>query len=166
MDWLKQALPEAIGGLIVVLIVSFVGWLWRRSRQVLRFSDRKVLITKPRHNDKVLRKIVCEGTYPKHLENADFWIVVVPFNLPNYHPQPGPVAKSKNGKWQGISYIGSSDQQNIVETFTINIIQTTPEATEAFQKYLQDGAITKQWYGLDALPQGCTMQDSVTVIRK
>lgn len=33
MDWLVQALPEAIGGLIVIAVVSAIGWLWRRSRR-------------------------------------------------------------------------------------------------------------------------------------
>jgi hypothetical protein len=33
MDWLVQAFPEAIGGLIVIAVVSAIGWLWRRSRR-------------------------------------------------------------------------------------------------------------------------------------
>ena len=47
MDWLVQAFPEAIGGLIVIAVVSAIGWLWRRSRRTHQRSEPRSQITEP-----------------------------------------------------------------------------------------------------------------------
>ena len=163
MSILKMSLPNIIGGLTVVAIVSIAGWTWHTYWPQRPDSS---IISEPKDGDRVKHIQSLTGWYSENEEESDLWIVVQPVQSPNYHPQPGPITKDKNGTWKAVSYLGKSASENIGEEFNIFLISASPEASKRFSEYLAFSADTKKWVGLERLPNGATSLYSIRVFRE
>lgn len=155
--WLLGILGAVIAGIVVYWIT--VGF-------PLPNQNHEPGISKPKSDDRVACRETVEGWYGESESNSDLWIVIQPVESPNYHPQPGPLPKNKNGKWQGIVQFGVSDKENIGEEFLVFIVQANSSASQIFSDYIRDSNKNKQWDGLSTLPYGAVPFDSVKVVRK
>jgi len=123
-------------------------------------------ISNPVNGARVICREIVEGRYGDSEASSDLWIVVQPVHSPNYHPQPGPLPKSKNGKWQGIAQFGICGKEDVGEEFLVYIVQANSSASQMFSNYLIDSAKKQQWNGLPTLPAGAVPFDSVKIVRK
>ena len=155
--WLLGTLGAVIAGIIVY---------WATVGFPLLNQTHEPGIIKPEDGDRVTCRETVEGWYSEVEANSDLWIVVQPVESPNYHPQPGPLPKNKNGKWQGIAQFGVSDKENIGEEFLVFIVQASSTVSQIFSNYIEDSNQKKQWNGLPTLPNGAVPFDSVKLIRK
>ena len=163
MEVFKKSLPNIIGGLAVVLILSVAGWMWSHYKS----ADKNVTeIIAPREGASVPHMAQLSGVYSESYKNHELWIVVQPVQSPAYHPQTSKIPKQSNNKWKAVAYVGRSAKHNIGEEFIIHLVSATTSASSNFNAYLIESAKRKSWVGLDLLPNGATVIDSVSVIRK
>ena len=155
--WFLGIIGAVIAGIIVYWVT--VGF-------AIPDQNHEPGISKPKDDDRVSCKETIEGWYGESESNSDLWIAIQPVESSNYHVQPGPLPKNKNGKWQGVAQFGVSDKENVGEEFLVFIVQANSSASQIFQSYIRDSNMKKQWNGLPTLPNGALPFDSVKVVRK
>ncbi|MEA1900397.1 MAG: hypothetical protein U9N47_06510 [Thermodesulfobacteriota bacterium] len=104
-----MSLPNFLGGLSVVIIVSLVTWGWQHFKKE---EPKLPGIYELTDGDFVSHKTSVQGWYSEAEANVDLWLVVQPVESPHYHPQPGPIPKDQDGQWRGIAYLGASPEKN------------------------------------------------------
>ncbi len=163
MSILKMSLPNFLGGLGVVVIVSLVtvGWQYFKEDE-----PKSPGIYEPKNDERVSHKTPVQGWYNKTEANVNLWLVVQPVESPHYHPQPGPVPIDNDGQWRGIVYLGESPRKNVGEEFLLFLIAANPDISQVFTDYLENSASQNRWIGLQTLPHGSTTIDSVRLVRR
>jgi len=162
MKTVKKWMFNLFVGLSVAIIVSLVSWGWKNIRE----TPKQAGIYEPVNEARVNHKVMVQGWYSEKEAHSDIWLVVQPVESSQYHPQPGPLPKDKDGQWRGIAYVGTPSRQNTGEAFLVYMVTAKPEASQNFAQYLQDSASRNEWSGLQNLPPGATSIDSIRVIRK
>ena len=104
------------------------------------------------------------GTSQKFPERQAIWIVVNPHVAGRYYPQNVPADVQANGDWTSFTYIGIEEEVN--RKFYIIAVLADKRAQDAFNAYLIQAKDTGIWSGLERLPEGATIYDSITVTRK
>jgi len=77
----RLTLPNFLGGLAVVVVVSLSGWFWAHYSG----SSTTTSITSPKKDESVPHMTQIDGRYSSIHKNLDLWIVVQPVNAPAYH---------------------------------------------------------------------------------
>ncbi len=161
MNVFRQSLPNIIGGLAVVLIMSIVGWFWSQSDSD---ATNETIITFPKEGASVSRMAQFSGVYSNTYNEQDLWLVVQPVLSPTYHPQRSKIPKSNNN-WKAVAYVGESEKHNIGEEFIVHLVSATTSASSKFKEYLVESAKRKSWVGLEDLPNGAIALYSISITR-
>jgi hypothetical protein len=125
----------------------------------------KVKIEYPIPESKVPFAERIQGTSQLLPENQKIWIVIFPLAANSYYPQDRYADVQPDGKWQTVAYIGIKDQ-NIGEVFDVIAVLVDSDAFELFKRYSKESKEKQEWVGLENLPDGATVYDRITVVRK
>ena len=104
------------------------------------------------------------GTSQKIPEGQAIWIIVYPYLVDRYYPQNNSADVQANGDWTSLTSIGIEEEVN--RKFDIIAVLADKRAQDAFNAYLIQANDTDTWPGLERLPEGATIYDSITVTRK
>lgn len=99
-------------------------------------------------------------------DGVEFWVVVQPLLAPQYHPQPGPVARSADGQFLSVAYFGESALKASGEKFILLIVSASSTGGQAFRNYLSQAKSRGTYPGLPGLPAGTQPTAQITVVRK
>jgi len=94
------------------------------------------------------------------------WIVVFAHRFPRFHPQTEPARKVATGRWVVTAYVGKSPEEDIGGKFDLLLVLADSSASSQFRSYLDKAAQKQNWPGLDRLPDGAHIVQTVTVFRK
>jgi len=124
-----------------------------------------VAITQP-HAGPVPLQVVVRGTYADLSRNQYTWLLVYPHETNSYYPQRPSISLFENGEWQGQVLIGREGEQDVGKTFDIIIALAGADAHHQLEQYMEQGALSGDYCGLDTLPDEVRLYDRVTVIRE
>jgi len=163
MEILKQSLPNILGGLAVIAIVSAAGWVWSQYRT--KSIDTSEIIS-PSDGEGVVHMAQVSGTFSEADANNDLWLVVQPVQDPQYYPQSSGILKQTNQNWRSVAYIGRSPEHNIGEAFIIHLVAISDASSQVFAEYLKKFRGIQERAGLDNLPEETIVLHSISVVRK
>nr|VFK58081.1 MAG: hypothetical protein BECKUNK1418G_GA0071005_10025 [Candidatus Kentron sp. UNK]VFK68242.1 MAG: hypothetical protein BECKUNK1418H_GA0071006_10015 [Candidatus Kentron sp. UNK] len=131
----------------------------------------KAVITSHRENQKVTTPEYLEGECKNIPKGTYLWIVVRPKFTQSYHPQSnrpdhGPMSNGCDGAWEGIAYIGASQQTDINGRFEILLVGVDIKGSTIMRNYLIKAHHTNRWHGFRQLPEGARIYQKITVIRR
>ena len=148
---------------LILLIANFGGLGWRYWR-----PTTEVEITYPDNGATVETREMVRGTSQKIPEGQAIWIMEYPITpqylIGRYYPQDNPADVQANGDWVSLTYIGIDEDVNC--KFDIIAVLVDKRAQDAFNAYLTESEYKKTWPGLERLPEGVTIYDRITVMRK
>lgn len=102
-----------------------------------------------------------EGTAKNVPEEKAVWIVVYPHTAVKYYPIKE--ARIQNEKWELPAQFGESKDTDT--EFDIIALLANEQAQDEFATYLEECEQSKSWPGIDELPEGVEIYDTVTVTR-
>ena len=117
-------------------------------------------ITTPATNTQVENSIFVKGTAQNvGGEQYYLWLVLFDYNANRHYPYHGPVVVSSDGLWEMTAFFGSSGR------YDITALAADKNANEVFLLYQATSESSGDSPGLPAIPSGCVMLASVTVLR-
>lgn len=156
--------PRRISTWTIMMSVSLILLLANLGVFGWRYLSPKVEITYPYDGDTVEIREMVRGTAQKIPKGQAIWIMVNPHVAGRYYPQNVPADVQANGDWTSLTYIGIEEVVN--RKFYIIAVLADKRAQDAFNAYLKQAKDTKTWPGLERLPEGTTIYDRITVMRK
>nr|VFJ64126.1 MAG: Sulfatase-modifying factor enzyme 1 [Candidatus Kentron sp. FW] len=131
----------------------------------------KAQITSLKGNERVTTPEHLKGKCKNVPEGTYLWILARPKFAQNYHPQSnqsdsGPISNGCNGTWEGITHLGASVRNDINRKFEILLVGTDIKGSDIMQNYLKKANRTNRWVGIGQLPEGTTIYQKLTVIRR
>nr|VFJ49871.1 MAG: hypothetical protein BECKDK2373C_GA0170839_10279 [Candidatus Kentron sp. DK] len=134
-------------------------------------EEGEARITSHEKNQRVTTPEYLEGECNNVPEGTYLWVVVRPKFTQNYHPQSnqpdsGPISNGCDGDWEGIAYIGAGPETDINGRFEILLVGVDIKGSTIMQSYLNKAHQTHNWHGISRLPEGATIYQKMTVIRR
>nr|VFJ62883.1 MAG: Formylglycine-generating enzyme, required for sulfatase activity, contains SUMF1/FGE domain [Candidatus Kentron sp. FW] len=131
----------------------------------------KAQITSLKGNERVTTPEHLKGECENVPEGTYLWILARPKFAQNYHPQSnqpdsGPISNGCDGTWEGITHLGASVRGDINRKFEILLVGTDIKGSDIMQNYLKKASRTNRWVGIGQLPEGTTIYQKLTVIRR
>jgi hypothetical protein len=123
-----------------------------------------VKITQPIEQAKVEQTEMVKGTSQMIPNGQVVWVVVFVHSVGRYYPQNNPADIEPSGDWASITYIGVPSDIGL--KFDLIAVLADQQAQNAFNKYLVDARDKNDYPGLARLPNGATIYDRISVIRK
>jgi TIR domain-containing protein len=129
-------------------VISLAEVLLKRFREyqthLLASPDLSGTILVPGEREKVTNRTVAAGELSGLPSLLDCWVVVEASG--KWHPQ---IHIQREHHWRGFIRIGRKEKDTDKGTeFEVHLMAVTPEVTNAFQRYLEDGQKRSMWRGL------------------
>ncbi|HEX8138348.1 MAG TPA: hypothetical protein VF544_12220 [Pyrinomonadaceae bacterium] len=121
-------------------------------------------IKQPLEDSKVEQTEMVRGTAQNIPNGQVLWIVVFVPKVGRYYPQNNPADIQANGDWSSVTYLGVAADVGL--KFDLIAVLADNQAQSAFKKYLIDARDKNNYPGLANVPNGATIYDRVSVIRK
>lgn len=119
----------------------------------------EIKITYPLNTAEIQERI--EGTAKNVPEGKEVWIVIYPHTAVKYYPIKE--VSIQNEKWELPAQFGESKDTDT--EFDIIALLANEQAQDEFTTYLEECEKSKSWPGIDELPEGVEIYDTVTVTR-
>lgn len=129
-----------------------------------RYLSPEVEIVYPCEGADVETCEMIEGISCRIPEEHVIWIVIRPHAANHYYPQDGPADVEINGDWSSSSTIGIDGDAG--KKFDIIAVLADGTAQDEFNRYLDWCREMNSWPGLERLPEGVSICDRITVMRK
>jgi len=146
---------------VVALILIAIVWL---------LPLPKIEITSPREDADVRHTEIVKGTAYHVPHDKYLWIVIHNVDGNRYYPQEGrPETVASTYRWRSRTLFGKkTGDLNVNEKFDIIPALADKNAHDFFTKYIEESKREEHKAGLgkEDIPDGVTLYDSVTVIRK
>ena len=160
---MQRERPRKISTWTILMVVCMI--LLAANLVVFGLRPRpKVEITYPYDGANVEIGEIVRGTSEKIPKGQAIWIIVYPYLFDRYYPQNNPADVQANGDWISLTFIGIEEDVN--RKFDIIVVLADKMAQDAFNAYHKQSKDTDTWPGLERLPEGVTIYDRITVMRK
>jgi len=117
-------------------------------------------ITTPINNTRVGDSVLVKGTAQNIGEKQYYlWLVLFDYNANRHYPYHGPVVVSSDGQWEMTTFFGSNGR------YDITALASDQKANGMLLEYQAASESSGDYPGLPAIPSGCVMLASVTVLR-
>lgn len=123
-----------------------------------------VKITQPVEGGKVELKEVARGTSQNIPAGQVIWMVIFDQDMNRFFPQNNPADIQANDGWSSAVAIGNPKDGG--KKFDLKAVLADKEGQKAFKEYLVNWKGKANAPGLELIPDGAKIYDSVSVIRK
>jgi hypothetical protein len=123
-----------------------------------------VKITSPVEGAKVDQRETVKGTSQEIPNGSVIWVAVFLPTVGRYFPQNQPAVIQAHGEWSSLAYIGQQSESGLKAD--IIAIVADKSTQDKFNNYLQDAKDKQNYAGLEQIPEGAKIYQSVSVIRK
>jgi hypothetical protein len=147
---------------IVVAVATIMGIM---GVAYLGANGPSLEITHPSDGSKVQIGVTVRGTSQNMPEGYKIWVIVYCPEVDRYYPQDCAENVQGDGKWASRALIGVEGEGDVGKEFEIILIFADPTAHDILTQYVEWCTANGSWPGLEELPEGVIVYDSVSVIR-
>jgi len=149
----------------VLVLFAFIGPLqFIRSYLPVR-PQHTVRILQPYNGDSVPYEIQIRGDYRGNVRGWSLWVIVYPHNSQRYYPQR-PVEIRSDNSWRVVARFGQDSLEANGKIFDVSIYLASSQTDRELREYIKEADRTGYWSGMPSVPNGLTLLDRVTVIRR
>jgi hypothetical protein len=127
-------------------------------------AETSVSITQPAETAKVEQFLTVDGESQLLPKDSVIWLVIYLPVTGRYYPQNFPADIQANGEWSATAYIGQPSDSGLAADVIAVLAEKSAQA--AFNNYLTEAKNKNDYSGLEKIPEGATIYDRVSVIRK